>query len=268
MEPWIAAAATWLAFLCLVVRLRYGLTLLQWCAAIKFKRADAVSPHQLFGYLLSANLAVLEQDDFNQLGSAHSTRRIRDLLELYWRIHSSEDLHRVLQYRLAQLGLSSPEEHAAYDAWRNRNPIDTETYAALLDVCVFLSVDAGVVKPREISDRHLQMMAWDIQQAAYILRLGFALGYVTREFAESNLSRLQREARIHYTSWKDYSISSLVGRGLRARIDLFDPGDWQRIAQSHAVLTATHSPIAHAAPWGRPGFWLEVQRKAVWPLEG
>ena len=268
MEPWIAAGALWLAFLCLVVRLRYGLTLSQRCAAIKFKRRDAVSPHALFSYLLSANLAVLEHDDFNQLGSAHSARRVRELLERYWRIHSSEDLHRVLRQLLARLGANSPEEQAAYDAWRDRQPIDTETYAALLDVCVFLSVDAGVIKPREIGERHLRMMAWDIQQAAYILRLGFALGYVTREFAESNLGRLQREARIHYTSWNDYSISSLVGRGLRARIDLFDPGDWQRIAQSHGVLTAAHSPIAQAAPWGRPGFWLEVQRKAVWPQEG
>lgn len=160
------------------------------------------------------------------------------------------------------------EEQGAYAAWVHRAPVDTEAYAALLDVCVFLSVDAGIIRPREIGGRHLNMMAWDIQQASYLLRLGFTLGYVTREFAESALARLQREARTHYASWKDYSLSSLVGRGLRNRVDLFDPGDWQEIARSHEVLIAAYPPISRAAPWRHSSFWFDVPRRVSRPLQG
>jgi hypothetical protein len=268
MELWIAVGSLWLSLLCIYVRIRQGRTVAQWCDAIRFRQSDEASPHQLFGYLLSGNLALLEGDDFNQLSSILAVRRIRKLLAWYWGIHSREDFHRAVDQRLGQLGTMSSQERDAFAAWRNNAPIDTESYGALLDACVFLSVDAGIVTPCEITGRHLDMRAWDIQQLAYILRLGFTLGYVTREFAESMLARLQREARIHYASWKDYSLSSLVGRGLRNRIDLFDPGNWQQIARTHVVLTAPASPIAQAAPWGRSRFWFEGVQDAAQTSRG
>src|SRR6185312_9457598 len=84
------------------------------------------------------------------------------------------------------------------------------------------------------------MVAWDVQQAAYVVRLGRAAGYLSRSMAESTLARLQHAARGHYTSWTDYSLSALLGMGLRGRFDL---AEWHRVARSHDALMTAHAEL-------------------------
>lgn len=260
MEFWIAALAVWLGLLYIVVRARIGWSDAKWARAIAFAPTEEVSGHQLFGHLLGANLVLLEHDDFNQLASALPPRRIREIMARYWNVHSPLDFHQVITRRLRRLGASSPEEAQAFEAWRTGTRLDTPSYHALRDVLKFLSAHAGVVPASEFREGHCNLVAWDIQQVAYLLRLGVALRYVPRELASSTLTSLQREARMNYASWKDYSISALVGMGLRGTIDLEDVGDWHYIARSHRVfLSARSTLIAKAPEWGAPSDWSDIE---------
>ncbi len=56
-------------------RLRYGWSCKRWMRAIRFAPGGEMSPVQLFGCLLSANLALLEHDNFNQFESALPAKR-------------------------------------------------------------------------------------------------------------------------------------------------------------------------------------------------
>ncbi|MGJ7486325.1 DUF1266 domain-containing protein [Variovorax sp. LT2P21] len=253
MDIWIAALAIWLALLCTIVGVRMGWSNASWARGIAFAPTEAIAAHQLFGLLLSANLALLEHDDFNQLASTLPRRHIRDLLARYWNVRSARDFQRVIDTRLRALGAVSSEEAEAFEAWQIGEPVDTAAYRSLRDVLVFLSAHAGIVKPGEIRDQHLGLVAWDVQQVAYLLRLGFTLGYASRESVWRALDRLQPMARMRYTSWKDYSLSALVGMGVRGVLDLDDIGDWYHIARSHTVLLAARrSLLARAADWTAP----------------
>jgi hypothetical protein len=92
------------------------------------------------------------------------------------------------------------------------------------------------------------MVAWDVQQVAYVVRLGRAVGYLSRSMAESTLARLQHAARAHYTSWTDYSLSAMLGMGLRGRFDLVE---WHRVAQSHELLLTRHADLLRRVSFRR-----------------
>lgn len=259
MDFWIAALAIWLALLCTIVGVRMGWSDASWARGIAFVPTEKISEDQLFGLLLGANVALLEHDNFNQLASTLPRRRIPELLARYWNVCSARDFQRVIDDRLRTLGAVSAEEAEAFEAWRAGTPIDTEAYRSLRDVLVFLSVHAGIVKPGDIRDQHCHLVAWDVQQVAYLLRLGFTMGYVSRETAWRTLNRLRQTARMRYASWTDYSLSALVGMGLRGVLDLDDVGDWYHIARSHTVLLAARrSLLARAADWMAPGQSAEV----------
>lgn len=254
MDFWIVALAIWLALLCIIVGVRMDRTDATWVRDIAFEPTEAISPHQLFGLLLGANLALLEHDDFNQLASRLPPRRVRRLLARYWSIHSAPDFQRVVAERLRGLGALSAEEAEAFDAWRSGAPVDSLAYRSLRDVLAFLSMHARVVKPGELRDAHCHMVAWDVQQAAYLLRLGFTMGYASREAVWTALERLRQTARASCASWKDYSLSALVGMGVRGVVDLEDIGDWYHIARSHTAFLAARRPLlARASDWAAPG---------------
>jgi hypothetical protein len=250
MDLWIVGTAIWLALLCTMVGVRVARSDANWASGIAFAPTEAITAHQLFGLLLGANLALLEHDDFNQLASTLPRRRIRDILARHWNVRSARDFQQVIDTRLRTLGAVSSEEAKAFEAWQAGQPVDTAAYRSLRDVLVFLSAQAGIVKPAEICERHLHLVAWDVQQVAYLLRLGFTLGYASRESVWRVLDRLQPTARMRYASWKDYSLSALVGMGLRGVLDLDDIGDWHHIARSHTVLLAAQrSLLTRAADW-------------------
>ena len=260
MDFWIAALAIWLALLCTIVGVRMSWSDANWARGIAFAPTEAIAPHQLFGLLLGANLALLEHDDFNQLASTLPRRRIQDVLARYWNVRSARDFQQVIDKRLRSLGAVSSEEAEAFEAWQIGEPVDTAAYRSLRDVLVFLSAHARVVKPDEIGDQHCRLMAWDVQQVAYLLRLGFTMGYASRESVWRTLDRLQPMARMRYTSWKDYSLSALVGMGVRGVLDLDDIGDWHHIARSHTVLLAARrSLLARAADWTAPADAADVE---------
>ena len=152
--------------------------------------------------------------------------------------------------RLQHLGERSPREQMLIDQWRPGHFSDTEGLDPLQDVCAFLSSEACVVGAKEIRPLHLNLIAWDIQQAAYSVRLGLAAGYAPSGIAKNVIDRLQREARLHYGSWPDYFLSSLIGMGLRHHVDIFSPGDWHRIAQTYTVLVSSREVLLrHASTW-------------------
>ncbi|VTU20364.1 DUF3597 domain-containing protein [Variovorax sp. PBL-E5] len=65
---------------------------------------------------------------------------------------------------------------------------------------------------------------------------------------------------MHYSSWRDYSLSTLIGMGLRREIDMYDSKTWWRIARSHKMLLEDrHTPISHAAPWGPPNSQADLR---------
>jgi hypothetical protein len=192
------------------------------CASIAFAPTERLSAHQLCGCLLSANLAVLAQDNFNQLASALSPRRARRMLEHHWGLKSAFACRRCLESRLARLSIALPDEAKAFAAW----------------------CDRAVRK----SDTHLSKLAWDIQQVAHMARLGLSAGYVSREVVESTLTRLQHAVRAQYPTWSDYSLLALKGWSLRAHRGERASASWQRIRETHRVLLeAPDSPIHRVA---------------------
>ncbi|WP_185878994.1 DUF1266 domain-containing protein [Variovorax sp. MHTC-1] len=250
MNFWIALVALWILCAVLLLNAWGEKSVARWAGQIAFRPTEPVSPDQLFGYLLSANFAVLEGDDFNQLGSSLAKEQVEAILMQHWRVQRGCECVWLVERWLRSPGTGFPAERAAYAARRSGHVVDSDAYAALEEICRFLVQDARLVEARQIRNVHLNPAAWEIQQAAYLVRLGFSAGYLSRAGAQAALKRLQEAARAHYASWEDFSLSGLIALGVRSPIDSFDLGNWRKIARSHEVLLgAQRTTLAHAARW-------------------
>lgn len=250
MEYWIALFALWA--LCALPLLTFGQScfVTRRARQIALRPSEPMLPDELFGCLLSANFATLEGDDFNQLGSSLSERRVRDVLTQHWRVQSSDECVWLIERGLRSLGVGAPAEKAAYAAWRSGYVVHSGAYAALHEICRLLVQDIRVVEASQIRDVHLSSLAWDVQQLAYLVRLGFSAGHLSRQTARRILKRLQEAACERYASWEDYSLSALIAVGVRNPIDSFDSGDWRKLARSHLVLLqAQRATFSHATRW-------------------
>ena len=232
---------------------RFGPSQANWARAIAFRPTEPMSPEQLFGCLLSGNFALLMRDNFNQLESSLPKWRVTKILAENWAIRCSMDFRDVLEARLTRMGQMSQLENGAIAAWHAGHWAQSSEYAALEKTCIFVTLRARIVDDDALRQAHLSVLAWDVQQVAYLARLGLAVGYVSRESADSILDLLQARARSEYASWQEYSLSALIGLGMRGSLEIFDTTEWMQFARTHSVLLdQRHSPIRIAAPWKSP----------------
>lgn len=212
---------------------------------VDFAPTEEMSPERLFGCLLSANFAVLMNDNFNQLASALPEQRVRRLLAEHWGIETRADCLRVIGQRVEQLGEISPVEMQAVAAWlEEQRPGGEGARPGLRSPVEHLA------SGDDMSHGHLSVLAWDIQQLAYLVRLARAVGHVSQSDAEAVLARLAMRARMHYGSWKVYSLAALVGLGMRGAMEVFETSAWERYSRTHSILLrGPRSAIRFASSW-------------------
>ncbi|MGO4396509.1 DUF1266 domain-containing protein [Variovorax sp. M-6] len=250
MTALTTAALIWGVVIWIFVRGRFGPSMASWTRAIAFKPKEEMSPEQLFGCLLSGNFALLMRDNFNQIGSSLSERRIGRVLREHWGVETRADCLRMIESRRESLGKMSPPEKRAIAAWLTGERVDSNEYAAIEDTCRFMALRAHITHVDELRNDHLSVLAWDIQQLAYLVRLACAVGHVSKPSAEEILGALRTRARAHYGSWKDYSLAALIGLGMRGSLEVFDHAEWTQFARTHAVfLNERRSPTKSASRW-------------------
>lgn len=248
MESFLLLLAVWVAILCYFAWVIYGRSYSNSIWKVKFKLEASASHAELFSCLLSGNIALIEKDNFDQLASSLPAERVQEALFRYWKIEGPESFSVGLQRAFFQLGDTYLIERQAFGAWNTGFACNTPTYIRLFDVCRFLSVNAALIEPGRIGARQLNMSAWDIQRLAYLVRLGYAAHYMPRDAALQSLRRLSVAARAHYTSWEDFSISALIGMGVRSEVDVLEASVWHGFAQTHVAMTAADgAPFAQVA---------------------
>jgi hypothetical protein len=250
----VASNVVGLLVLWVILRGRFGPSQATWARAIAYRPTEAMSQEQLFGCLLSGNFALLMRDNFNQLESSLPKARVEEILADLWAIQHPIELRYVLKDRLTRLGQMSPLESGAIAAWHAGHWAQSNEYAALEQTCNFVTSRAHIVDDDALRQAHLSVLAWDVQQVAYLVRLGLAVGYVSRPLADSVFDVLRTRAQAEYASWQEYSLSALIGLGMRGSLETFDGTEWMQFARTHPVLLdERHSPIRNATPWKDQG---------------
>jgi len=205
--------------------------------------AEEMSPDLLFGCLLSANFAVLMNDNFNQLASALPEERVKKLLAEQWGIGTRADCIRAIEKGMPRLGEISTLEMEAVDAWlREQRSRDDIANFSRLRIERLASTD-------RLGQGHLSVLAWDIQQFAYLIRLALATGHVSRSQAEAVLGRLTVRARGHYGSWAVYSMAAVAGLGMRSAMEVFETSAWDRYLRTHAAFLDGRQAPTRFEPW-------------------
>jgi hypothetical protein len=252
MESMALLSIAWTVLLVHLLLVRFGVPVAMTARRIDFNPKEPVVPDQLSSYLLSANLALMEGDNFNQLASALSLKRVAQALDDHWGISNRSAFARTLSTQFTRLGQTPADTREAFAAWLAGVPLRTSRFAALFEVCHFLSAEAGIIDARRTDQRHLKTIAWDVQQLAYMIRLGHSAGYLPREVALSHLHRLRRLVTMYYSSWEDYSASALIGIGLSQHYDRLDTRKWYQLGRTHKVLLSSgHRLLEEASMWKR-----------------
>jgi len=196
----VASNLVGLLALWVILRCRFAPSQANWARAIAYRPTRAMSPDQLFGCLLSGNFALLMRDNFNQPESSLSRERAAAVLAELWGVHSPIELRRVIKDRLARMGQMSSLEAGALAAWHAGHWAQSSEYAALEQTCMFVISKARIVDDDALRQARLSVLAWDVQQVAYLVRLGLAVGHVSRLLADSVLDVLRARAQAEYAS--------------------------------------------------------------------
>ncbi|SIT45039.1 hypothetical protein BN2476_460001 [Paraburkholderia piptadeniae] len=105
-------------------------------------------------------------------------------------------------------------------------------------------VKAGISENVVIGCR--SMLAYDLERAAYIVRVAAATGYITESNAWSYLRRLSLHARRHFVSWENYLVSFVLAQAFLNS----NPEMLLKIIQSGAGLLKIESPFdEYVSPW-------------------
>ena len=206
--------------------------------SLSFEPTEPMSREALFEVMLSANFALLMHDDFNQLGSALPHEQAHEMLEVHWGV-DSKDAYRI-ELEARRRRLADLQVRAARRSPRLRASTDHPEFVTPR----FVDLDL-------LTHDQISALAWDIQQLAYLVRLGHKVDHLPRDHAEAVLQDVAALARSHFSSWSDYSLSALVGMRLRGPFEIFGVSEWNRFSQSHALLLVGRagSPLAEAAAW-------------------
>lgn len=216
---------------------------------IRFRPREPVNPQQLFGLLLSGNLFVMNDDDFNQLGSRLGKAQVGRMLEHWWRVRSADDLQQALARVTEQLAEPPAAYAQALAARREGRRIDTPEALSLQAVEQYLVVE-GVLPADGATPGQLGTAAWNLQRAAALVRWGFTMGHLDAPSAWALLDGLAERARREYASWHDYSLAYLLVRGVWSPVEPAAPDEaWQAAARSHRTLLGAHDLLQHAAAW-------------------
>jgi hypothetical protein len=236
----IALASLVPVVLCALVYSWPGLSFAHRGRMISFEPTEPMSREQLFQSMLSANFALLLHDDFNQLGSSLPDEQAREILAIHWGVGSMPTYRVELETQLRRLGDS--QIRRALPTARPRTNVEHPEF-------VTPGVPAGHFDL--LTHDQISVLAWDIQQLAYLVRLGYKVDYLPRDYAQAILQDIAALARSHFSSWSDYSLSALVGMRLRGPMEIFGVSEWNRFSQTHALLLTGRagSPLAEAAAW-------------------
>lgn len=221
-----------------------------WSAIIAYKPTEPLTPEQLSQLLLSGTTFVVNQDNFNQLASAKDHDELREVLEQMWGVTDAESLRDAMAGVRESCGAPDEDKVKALEGLRDGKVVDSEEYEGALSIVTLLRTpEAGFAD--DLRREVYQVQAWDIQRLACLARWGVALKLITPQEAWETLGFCSAEAQRYYTSWKAFSLSYLVNRGIWAGpVDDDSLDDWNRFIQAHKMMmTYEASPLKQASAW-------------------
>jgi hypothetical protein len=206
-----------------------------------------MTPDQLFGCLLSGNFALLLGDNFGQLASGLSEQHAERILAAQWGVTSQASCHRVIDERLARLGVMSLAESDALAAWLTGEREESEGARSSMGLRARRNLVDGLRH-----DYH-GVLAWDIQQLAGLLRVALRVRHIHKDEAERDMALLAQRARSSFNSWEEFSRCALVGLGMRSSMEIFESAEWNRATRTHSIFLDESNSPTRRAPWVSAG---------------
>lgn len=220
-------------------------------------QARPLPPAQQLQLLLSANVFLLNRDDFRQLASSKPGADVKQILASWWGVSAPQDLRDALDRVRAQLARPPAEQAEALAASAQGRTLPTRSGQALRQTIEWLQArQPPLLPPGGIGAVHLNAAAWNIERQACLVRWGFSVDHLRTEEAWALLADLLAQARRHYPRFEDYSLSYLLVRGMWSAPGEDDAGgadetgDWPELADAHRkLLNDAASPLVTAEKW-------------------
>lgn len=218
---------------------------------------------ELFGCLLSANLAVLENDNFDRIESSLSSWKARRALTKHWGIWTTAGLRKTISVGFDNAGQTSEDEREALEAWASNRETNCATFWAIRDIVLLMATYTAAIPFTSVRLKRFSLLAWDIQQLAYIVRLGTAAGMLSVHEGRDWLRLLADKIRCYYSNWHEYSLNAIVGRCIKHPVDWFRLGQWTELVATHdKFLALGRGAFAQALPWSQEAQSAKAQRSS------
>lgn len=155
-------------------------------------------------------------------------------LHEYWMAGGAESFSWVISLYGMTLGtLDSGERAWLADCLRHRDSIGAHILASALAWARQFGRVAP--SPSRITQAHRGLLAWDIQQAACLIRLGEVAGFLESAQRVTWCALLRERVQLSFESAEDYLTSGLAGMAIR-QWPVRGVAEWERVARVHRTL--------------------------------
>ncbi len=176
------------------------------------EKPEALNAAQKWALACSAILTQANGNSHFTLASVslQETERTKDLMEKWWSVRGPNTLHGILN------SLEKGSHHKTYTQYSNA-----------LDAIPLGTEDAVLLKMLPDAQAHRRMtfvrqnraklgkrgiLGWDLCRYIYVARMGYAMGYLTREETWQLIAKVAPVIQKNFSSWKDLGENYIAGR--------------------------------------------------------
>jgi hypothetical protein len=174
--------------------------------------AENAPPAKYAKYLpIGALLIGTHGEPYETLALIQDKEDSEDLLEEGWGIENKKDGIEMLNSLLK--GRHANKFKKAHETLKSgkTNGVDAEDIEIYNDGLEFIEEILNIPKAQAAGSKTL--LGWDLERVGYLAKIFANVGYITEDEAWEWIGKAAVEVKKNFTTWEDYIVSILLGRG-------------------------------------------------------
>lgn len=219
--------------------------------SIRLNKENAITGTPLNHLLISSMYAEQQSAFLNSYETGLNKSDIKNITESSWHIFNRDEALETLESLLDRnsdpnmdvvyMAINHPNDHV--DIFKSKLPNNQDIFNYYLDTYREIKEVIPELIENEVIQDHSDLIkikdsGWNIGRAAFLARCFYELKYINKEELIVFLDECHSELKKHCNTWKDYTISYILGRAIWG-----GSNNSGMISIANELLTKENSPL-------------------------